>query len=141
MNVEQIADERYNNIWWRARPRSDVPPDPQAHEHRRELLAALVGTAGGRRPSTLPVDDGDQAALTPAEAEAVSADEPTITGWKRTPLTPDELITEIEHLTWAGETPARIAERLGYKPASVATRLSRQGRRDLARPFWKAGQR
>jgi hypothetical protein len=61
--------------------------------------------------------------------------------WEPTPLSLDELITEIEHLTRAGESAERIAERLGYRPDSLATRLAREDRRDLARPFWQAAKR
>ena len=37
------------------------------------------------------------------------------------------------------DTPRRIAARLGYeRPASLAKRLTRAGRPDLAQPFWRA---
>ena len=60
------------------------------------------------------------------------------------PLTPSwadqraALIEDIEHLL-SYDTAAHIAARLGYeKPRSLARRLSRAGRHDLARQFWRA---
>ena len=48
------------------------------------------------------------------------------------------LIEDIEHLL-SFDTAAHIAARLGYeKPRSLARRLSRAGRHDLARQFWRA---
>lgn len=52
----------------------------------------------------------------------------------RGPLTRDELVAEVEHLLGT-DHPGKIAARLGYQPLSLARRLTRCGRRDLARRF------
>lgn len=148
MTAEQVAAERYNNTWWRSRPRAEFPTDPMAHEHRRDLLAALVGTTGYGRSSTDPVDDGGQAPETPAQKgnpepseetdpAVVKVDEPMITEWTPDDWTKDELITEIEFLIDT-DSPTALAERLGVPMNRIIRRLIRAGRRDLARPFQEA---
>jgi hypothetical protein len=46
----------------------------------------------------------------------------------------NELIAEVEFIIGT-DHPENIAQRLGYKPASLSRRLSRAGRADLAAPF------
>lgn len=48
-----------------------------------------------------------------------------------------ELVTEVEFLVGT-DTPANIAQRLGYKPGSLARRLHRMGRLDIATRFYSA---
>jgi hypothetical protein len=52
------------------------------------------------------------------------------------------LLEDIEWLLESGEPPQAIAARLGYaKPASLARRLSRHGRADLAAIYWRVARR
>ncbi len=52
------------------------------------------------------------------------------------------VIEDIEWLLEGGESPAKIAERMGYSnPASLARRLNRRGRNDLANLFWGVHRR
>lgn len=49
-----------------------------------------------------------------------------------------QLADEVAHLLGT-DTPVHIAARVGYdKPRSLARRLARAGRNDLARSFWRA---
>ena len=57
------------------------------------------------------------------------------TAWERK-LT--QLVDEVSALLGT-DTPVHIAARVGYdKPPSLARRLARAGRLDLARAFWRA---
>lgn len=56
-------------------------------------------------------------------------------GWAKTDTT--GLIAELEFLTGT-DHPARIAQRLGFDPDTLAKRLNRAGRPDLATHYWKA---
>lgn len=57
-------------------------------------------------------------------------------GWTGSPN--QELATEVEWLTGT-DHPTNIAQRLGFKdPATLAKRLQRAGRPDLATHYWKA---
>lgn len=49
----------------------------------------------------------------------------------------DTYVDEVEHLTSFGMSPTRILDALGVGAEALARGLSRAGRRDLARPYWR----
>lgn len=53
----------------------------------------------------------------------------------------DYYAEEVEFLTSLGVSRYDIAARFGIKPGSLARALARQGRHDLAAPFWAINQR
>ena len=44
-------------------------------------------------------------------------------------------------LTSAGESPERVAQRLGLSPGAIANALNRRGETVAARPYWALDQR
>jgi hypothetical protein len=49
----------------------------------------------------------------------------------------DLYVEEVEHLTRCGSSPRQILAALGVGAEALARGLTREGRRDLARPFWR----
>lgn len=49
----------------------------------------------------------------------------------------DLYVEEVEHLSSFGSSPQAILDSLGVSAQALARGLTRAGRRDLARPFWR----
>lgn len=86
-------------------------PDNDAAEHRRELADAL---AGYRDPDYQRRMHGE------------------LTHHERARAT----IEDVEWMLYAGETASSMSCRLGLAPGTIAKRLARAGRHDLARHFY-----
>lgn len=52
----------------------------------------------------------------------------------------DYYAAETQRLLEAGTAPAAITARLGILPGSLGRALAREGRHDLARPFWREAE-